>query len=307
MFKRWKRTRPRPLRDEVGVTAAKTNASAQRNQAVLDAIWEALNIARDNKALVIARAGTIINVNRLVSQLCERSLDQLVGRRIATELFDGPSAPAAERWEAMLKTSSGSRIGVEVIRQSLDAHLPELEVYAIRDLRERHKEAEEQARQSRALQQREEELRAQNEKFDAALDNMLQGLAMFDAEQRLIVCNRRYAEMYGLTAEQVKPGTTVRQIFEYRLANGFYQSKTAKALLAAGSVALGTYHRASRGWQTGASYASHATRCRTAVVSSHMRTSRSARSLMPNWSSSTSASNNKMSNCVRKTFSSMRH
>ena len=47
--------------------------------------------------------------------------------------------------------------------------------------------------------EREQELNARNEQFDAALENMLQGLAMFDAEQRLIICNRRYAEMYGLT------------------------------------------------------------------------------------------------------------
>ena len=239
VFKRWKRIRSRPHRDQVGVTAAKTNASAQRNQGVLDAIWEALNIARDNKALVIARAGIILNINRLASQLCERSLDQLVGRRVATELFDGPLAPAAERWETMLKTSSGNRIEVEVTRQSLDAQLPELEVYAMRDLRKRHKAAEEQARQSRALQQREEELRAQNEKFDAALDNMLQGLAMFDAQQQLIVCNRRYAEMYGLTPEQVKPGTTVRQIFEYRLANGFYHVKDSESFVGSWTSSFG--------------------------------------------------------------------
>ena len=55
-------------------------------------------------------------------------------------------------------------------------------------------------------------LAEQHQRLDAALENMLQGLAMFDAEQRLIVCNKRYAEMYGLTPEQVKPGTTVRQI-----------------------------------------------------------------------------------------------
>ena len=57
-------------------------------------------------------------------------------------------------------------------------------------------------------------LEQQNEQLDAALNNMSQGLAMFDKEQRLIVCNERYAKMYGLTAEQVKPGTTVRQILE---------------------------------------------------------------------------------------------
>ena len=225
MFNGWKRLRSLPLRHRLGVTAAKPNSATQRDQDILDAIWEALNIARDNKALVIARAGTIININPLVSQLCGRSLEQLVGGRVATELFDGPSVAAAERWETALKTSSGIVIAVEVTRQSLGAHLPEIEVYAIRDLRGHQRAAEERERQSRALQQREEELRTQNEKLDAALDNMLQGLAMFDAEQRLIVCNRRYAEMYGLTPEQVAPGTTVRQIFDYRLANGFYHVK----------------------------------------------------------------------------------
>ena len=45
-----------------------------------------------------------------------------------------------------------------------------------------------------------------NVQLDAALNNMAQGLAMFDAEQRLVIANDRYAEMYGLTADQVKPG-----------------------------------------------------------------------------------------------------
>ena len=49
------------------------------------------------------------------------------------------------------------------------------------------------------LLQHEEDVKTQNAILDAALSNMLQGLAMFDAEQRLIVCNRRYAEMYADT------------------------------------------------------------------------------------------------------------
>jgi diguanylate cyclase (GGDEF)-like protein len=56
--------------------------------------------------------------------------------------------------------------------------------------------------------------------LDAALENMSQGLCMFDATQRLIVCNKRYAELYGLNAEQTKPGTTLRTILEYRVASG---------------------------------------------------------------------------------------
>jgi diguanylate cyclase (GGDEF)-like protein/PAS domain S-box-containing protein len=56
--------------------------------------------------------------------------------------------------------------------------------------------------------------------LDAALENMSQGLCMFDATQRLIVCNKRYAELYGLDYEQTKPGRTLREILEYRIARG---------------------------------------------------------------------------------------
>lgn len=53
-----------------------------------------------------------------------------------------------------------------------------------------------------------------------ALSNMPNGLCMWDKEQRLVISNNRYREMYGLTPEQVKPGTTLRQILETHLANG---------------------------------------------------------------------------------------
>ncbi|HLH87037.1 MAG TPA: PAS-domain containing protein [Xanthobacteraceae bacterium] len=67
-----------------------------------------------------------------------------------------------------------------------------------------------------------EELRRANMRFDAALNNMSQGLCMYDAEQRIVVANNRFAEIYGLTAEQIRAGLTVRQLVEYRIANGSY-------------------------------------------------------------------------------------
>lgn len=51
-------------------------------------------------------------------------------------------------------------------------------------------------RQSSTVVQVKAELRLRNKRFDAALNNMVQGLAMFDSEQRLVVCNKRYAELY---------------------------------------------------------------------------------------------------------------
>jgi diguanylate cyclase (GGDEF)-like protein len=64
------------------------------------------------------------------------------------------------------------------------------------------------------------ELERANLKADAALNNMSQGICMFDAAQRLIVCNKRYAELYGLSVEQTKPGTTLRTILGHRVARG---------------------------------------------------------------------------------------
>ena len=71
-----------------------------------------------------------------------------------------------------------------------------------------------------ALREREAELQAQNLLFDAALKNMAHGLCMFDRNERLIVCNERYAELSGLARDLVKPGVTLRAILEARVAGG---------------------------------------------------------------------------------------
>jgi PAS domain S-box-containing protein len=56
--------------------------------------------------------------------------------------------------------------------------------------------------ESKAIQA---QLSAQNVKLDAALGHMSQGLVMFDAEQRLVMCNEQYAAMYGLPAHLCAP------------------------------------------------------------------------------------------------------
>jgi diguanylate cyclase (GGDEF)-like protein len=59
-------------------------------------------------------------------------------------------------------------------------------------------------------------------KVDAALSNMLQGLVMFDSSARLVVCNRRYLDMYGLSPDIVKPGCTLSELLNYRIAAGAF-------------------------------------------------------------------------------------
>ena len=56
------------------------------------------------------------------------------------------------------------------------------------------------------LLQKKGELERLNLQLDAAINNMPLGLSMFDAQERLLVCNRRYAEMYDLPDELTRAG-----------------------------------------------------------------------------------------------------
>ncbi|MGQ7791071.1 putative bifunctional diguanylate cyclase/phosphodiesterase [Faunimonas sp. B44] len=67
-----------------------------------------------------------------------------------------------------------------------------------------------------------EERRVRNARLEEALDTMSEGLCMFDAEKRLIVCNTRYAELYRLSPELMQPGTPFRKIVESRIDSGLF-------------------------------------------------------------------------------------
>jgi diguanylate cyclase (GGDEF)-like protein len=85
--------------------------------------------------------------------------------------------------------------------------------------RQRHdiEDLNEKLRQSQRLETLEKQ------RLDIALDNMTQGLLVFDASERLVVCNRRYIEMYGLSRDVVKPGCMLRDLVEHRKQTGSYK------------------------------------------------------------------------------------
>jgi diguanylate cyclase (GGDEF)-like protein/PAS domain S-box-containing protein len=63
-------------------------------------------------------------------------------------------------------------------------------------------------------------LRKQEEQLSAAMENIPQGLCMFDASKRLMICNRHYADIYELSDELTKPGTPFQTILEHTVAKG---------------------------------------------------------------------------------------
>jgi len=75
---------------------------------------------------------------------------------------------------------------------------------------------------TKALRDSETQLKAQNMRFEAAVNNMSQALLMFDRDHRLVICNERYRLMYGLSREGVQPGCTLRGLLEQRKATGTF-------------------------------------------------------------------------------------
>jgi diguanylate cyclase (GGDEF)-like protein len=83
------------------------------------------------------------------------------------------------------------------------------------------------------LKQRERQLLAQNMRFDTAINNMSHGLCMFDGHQRLVVCNKKYADLYLIPENLTRPGTTLQEVLRAQNASELIDAGTVEAISAA--------------------------------------------------------------------------
>ncbi|MBI2713570.1 MAG: EAL domain-containing protein [Rhizobiales bacterium] len=79
-----------------------------------------------------------------------------------------------------------------------------------------------------SLAEKTRELQRAHVHIDAALNNMSQGLCMFDGDGRLVVCNQRYIRMYDLSADVIKPGCTLLEMLEHRRQRGTFANDPAE-------------------------------------------------------------------------------
>jgi diguanylate cyclase (GGDEF)-like protein/PAS domain S-box-containing protein len=59
-------------------------------------------------------------------------------------------------------------------------------------------------------------------KLEAAISHMSQGLMMFDATHRIVLCNRAYIELYDASPDVVKPGLPFRDLLRHRKERGSF-------------------------------------------------------------------------------------
>jgi diguanylate cyclase (GGDEF)-like protein/PAS domain S-box-containing protein len=62
----------------------------------------------------------------------------------------------------------------------------------------------------------------EKQRLDTAVNNIPQGLVVYDASAHVTVCNRRYIEMFGLSPDVVKPGCTMQDLIAHRKETGSF-------------------------------------------------------------------------------------
>ena len=124
-------------------------------------------------------------------------------------------AHVAETWRpralAMALVSGGLALGVALLVGGLIVQVQRALVRQ-EQLRDRDERLLREARQRQAADAR----------FETAIAHMRQGLAVFDKDSRLVVCNRAFLEMYGIAPDEAPPGTALQTILKLRIARGVY-------------------------------------------------------------------------------------
>jgi diguanylate cyclase (GGDEF)-like protein/PAS domain S-box-containing protein len=122
------------------------------------------------------------------------------------QVLTGDKTQGARTWRH--RKANGEAILVSVYAEDLDYEGRPARLCAAVDVTERKRS--------------EEKLFEQKLHIDTAIDNMSQGLVMFDAKGRTLLFNRRYLEMYNLSSDVVQPGCTLRELIAYRQQAGSF-------------------------------------------------------------------------------------
>jgi diguanylate cyclase (GGDEF)-like protein len=64
--------------------------------------------------------------------------------------------------------------------------------------------------------------------LDTAMNNITQGLMLYDSSSRIILFNRRYIDMYSLSTEVIRPGRLFRDVMKHRKATGSFKGDPEK-------------------------------------------------------------------------------
>ena len=185
--------------------SARIIAAHHEYQAALSAFWRSAAGALD---VLLARRSAYLRTHLLQELaigiglfLIVSGLVWLLARSLTRRLA---------RLRETMETMRQGRLEVEVPERDGNDELGEMgravDIFR-RGLIDKRQADEALEREHGILLERENALQVQNMRFEAAIENMAQGLCMFDREQRLVVSNKLFAGLYDLPADVIRPGT----------------------------------------------------------------------------------------------------
>jgi diguanylate cyclase (GGDEF)-like protein/PAS domain S-box-containing protein len=220
-----------PAREQrIGVSGEKAGGQHLQLDSALNNMSQGLVMFDKDLRLVVANR-RYAEMYKLPPDFAARgwTLQDVVRRHFATGVLSGDAEAYIEQIMRGMR-SLGSNEALTRIVRTADGRVisvihRELEgggrIATHEDITERHYLQEAHA-------QTEEQLREQKLQLDAALNNMSQGLCMFDAASRVVVCNRRFLEMHKLSADVVKPGCPLLEVLRHRKAVGLLNADPEK-------------------------------------------------------------------------------
>ena len=109
---------------------------------------------------------------------------------------------------------------------------PQLVDRALQHLLTRVRDRERLSKVESELKRTLAQLGEKNGLLNLALDNARNGICLFDADERLIVCNQTYLDMYGFSSYRVRPGVSIEEILRYSIEIGNYDPPDRDAAIA---------------------------------------------------------------------------
>ena len=123
-------------------------------------------------------------------------------------------------------TSAAGEVDVPVLAVLVGAAYGEAERDRVRTERAMTLMADEVERANAALERVVQDLRVQNLRFETALENMSLGVAMYDADERLVVCNARLNEVLSVPPGTIRVGMSFREVLSSCMGHGHFPGKS---------------------------------------------------------------------------------
>ncbi|WP_114966621.1 PAS domain-containing protein, partial [Alkalilacustris brevis] len=202
---------------------------ARQQQKLLRRLGE-VSKRTSNLVIVTDRDDRIEWINPAFEARSGWTLDEVAGKRPG-EFLAVSDVDASERARIRAAIKSGTPVRAELLNRSRDGaeYWISADIQPLKDEQGRlygfiavQTDITRQREDARRLKAAAAEAEAARQRLFGAVEALNHGFAVFDADDRLVLCNRHFEECHGDVGPKIEPGMTYEEILRCRLSRGIY-------------------------------------------------------------------------------------